>query len=697
MKRIKGKKIDQIFERCLLNNWSEYLFSVINLCVGLGNFMYFPAKVYEYRGGAYLVAYGFMLAMIGLPLLYLELILGQFHRCSSLIFMRRCAPILQGFGWMSVTSAFLLLYTYQYSVARAFKFLVSLSRSHSQSMPWTSCGNAWNDEKCYEFYTENCPAPKIAHILYQKQCVNESRLIPIMVESAEEQYLQNVVHKIGPVQLSFSNFDWGMFYSLLILWLTIAFVQNRTRSKATVLIYIPTLFVFLVCPFLLVRALHLDGASSGVNEMFTVKWTELLQSKVWLDALANVLTSLSLGMGAHTIIGSFGPPRANTFKIATIAMIVDTSLSLIVTATLYSILGYMKTKIGRESIYEIMFIPSGNLLTHSTFPVLLRQVANNAWMWIFLYYSVLVIVGWKTCALIIKVFVALIADAFRISIRRHMYNIIFMAVCTFLSVSGVILCLDTGPHFIELLQDLQKVLSGAFIIGLLIAVVDIYGLTTIYGDIHILMGRPSPEQWSKVYTWRMWGWRWKMAPAFALLHILTAFFPKSSEKGISFEVVDTGIPIFLALFFIVAHVGPALFKGLYKTEEYMKKHEKHKTFNSSYFFRTQRHLRSWDRIEKQMSAEKKEWNQKHLPENDPEDPDGIWVEFYKSFQEKHYPPDKSEGKKDSKSTEKKKEKSKKNSAKENSLNFDTYHDYKEKSEKKRKRSRSRRRGNSYSD
>lgn len=124
----------------------DLLFSVVNLCIGLSNFLIFLAKVHEYRGGAFILAYGLILIMLGYPVLYLELIIGQFHRCSPWIFIRRCAPILQGFGFMALVSAVTILYPYQYSVARAFKFLLSLARYRSQDMPWSTCGNWWNTE-----------------------------------------------------------------------------------------------------------------------------------------------------------------------------------------------------------------------------------------------------------------------------------------------------------------------------------------------------------------------------------------------------------------------------------------------------------------------------------------------------------------------------------------------------------------------
>uniref|UniRef100_A0A8R1HZG3 Transporter n=1 Tax=Caenorhabditis japonica TaxID=281687 RepID=A0A8R1HZG3_CAEJA len=291
----------------------EYLFPILNVCIGFANVLVFPAKVYEYRGGAYLIAYLFWIIMVGYPLVYLELIIGQYHRCSPIVFLRRCAPIFRGLGWMTVVSSLLILYNVQYSVARALKFVVALTRTRSNSMPWARCDNPWNTKYCYQFFSEECENLKEAHIMYQGQCVKDSELDPMMIVSAEKQYVENMIHSAGGSLMSFVNFDWGIFYAILLVWLSIAFVNNRGSFKGNFLVYIPAIAIFLICPFLLIRSLRLDGAGSGIREMFKIDWPQLLYSKIWIDALSNVIVSLGIGAGGHTVIASFAPYRKHTF------------------------------------------------------------------------------------------------------------------------------------------------------------------------------------------------------------------------------------------------------------------------------------------------------------------------------------------------------------------------------------------------
>lgn len=80
-------------------SWSkkvEFLLAVIGFAVDLGNVWRFPYICYQNGGGAFLIPYCVMLIFGGLPLFYMELALGQFHRSGCISIWKRICPALKG-------------------------------------------------------------------------------------------------------------------------------------------------------------------------------------------------------------------------------------------------------------------------------------------------------------------------------------------------------------------------------------------------------------------------------------------------------------------------------------------------------------------------------------------------------------------------------------------------------------------------
>ena len=74
----------------------QFFFTVLGFCVGLGNIWRFPYLAYKSGGGAFLVPYFVMLLLCGIPLLYMELAVGQYTRRGPIGALGKLCPILKG-------------------------------------------------------------------------------------------------------------------------------------------------------------------------------------------------------------------------------------------------------------------------------------------------------------------------------------------------------------------------------------------------------------------------------------------------------------------------------------------------------------------------------------------------------------------------------------------------------------------------
>lgn len=82
----KGQETDDLPAAPQRDTWgksTEFLMSCIAMSVGLGNIWRFPFTALENGGGAFLIPYIIVLVLVGRPIYYLEMLLGQFSSRGS--------------------------------------------------------------------------------------------------------------------------------------------------------------------------------------------------------------------------------------------------------------------------------------------------------------------------------------------------------------------------------------------------------------------------------------------------------------------------------------------------------------------------------------------------------------------------------------------------------------------------------------
>ncbi len=90
------------------------------MTVGFGSFWRFPYLIYKNGGGVFFIPYLISLVVVGVPLLYLEIAVGQMHRHSVPFILKRIHPALKMIGVaiminsLHLSSIYNLLMTYSY-------------------------------------------------------------------------------------------------------------------------------------------------------------------------------------------------------------------------------------------------------------------------------------------------------------------------------------------------------------------------------------------------------------------------------------------------------------------------------------------------------------------------------------------------------------------------------------------------------
>jgi neurotransmitter:Na+ symporter, NSS family len=291
------------------------LLSSLGMAVGTGNIWRFPRIAAANGGGSFLVPWLIFMFAWSLPLIFVEFALGRHTRrgpagaIGSLIGER--------YNWMGVfVGACTALITFYYSVVTGWclkYFVASLGPGLVSAEP----GSYWHA------FTENAFQPVVFHFL-------------------------------------------AMAIGCLIIYRGV--VQGIERTNR---VLVPVLFILLAGAA--ARAVMLPGAERGLYFLFAPVWGDLINYRVWLEALTQSAWSTGAGWGLITTFGVYLGRRDRFVGVGYATAIGDYVASLLAgIAVMCTVFGVLPEIQAREAL------GSGNTgLTFIWLPQLFRQIPGG--------------------------------------------------------------------------------------------------------------------------------------------------------------------------------------------------------------------------------------------------------------------------------------------------------------------------------
>ena len=92
-----------------------------------------------------MIPYLSMLILVGLPIFFLEFVLGQYSGCGPTRLFGKIAPMFKGLGFAMITLCFLIAIYYNVIIAWSIYYLFS---GFNSVLPWSSCDPDLSSEKC---------------------------------------------------------------------------------------------------------------------------------------------------------------------------------------------------------------------------------------------------------------------------------------------------------------------------------------------------------------------------------------------------------------------------------------------------------------------------------------------------------------------------------------------------------------------
>ncbi|XP_060600072.1 sodium-dependent serotonin transporter-like, partial [Ruditapes philippinarum] len=277
--------------------------------------------------GAFLIPYFIMLVFLGLPLFYMELALGQFHRSGAILIWKQLCPVFTGVGFAICLVATYVGMYYNTIIAWALYYLIASFRSE---VPWASCDNEWNTPHCYSITHEN------------NQSFIDNQTHPSAFEyfyfSVLEAQKSNGIEDIGGIK-------WQLCLCLMGVMMTIYFALWKGIKSSGKAVWVTATVPYVVLLVLLVRGVTLPGADVGIKYYVTPVWSKLLDSGVWLDAAAQIFFSLGPGFGTLLALSSYNKFNNNCYMDAMLTAVINCLTSLLAGFVVFSVLGYMSYRL----------------------------------------------------------------------------------------------------------------------------------------------------------------------------------------------------------------------------------------------------------------------------------------------------------------------------------------------------------------
>ncbi|XP_078278940.1 sodium- and chloride-dependent GABA transporter ine [Rhinoraja longicauda] len=458
--------------------WSrqiEFTLAGIGYSVGLGNVWRFPFLCYRSGGGAFLIPFLVMLVVLGIPLLYMEIAVGQYFRVGPVKTLAMVCPLLKGVGVATVAISFIMCTYYNLIISWALYYLIN---SFQNPLPWYSCNNTWNrPESCTVSYTASNTT-----------------------DSASQQFFDyHVLQKTSGLE-NLGDIRWELFGLLALAWVIIYFCIFKGVQWTGKVVYFTALFPYVVLLAMLVNNTQLPGAAEGINYFINPDWEKLKDFKVWVYAAVQIFNSLGIGFGSLIVMASYNKPKNKILNNTLAISLTNTATSILSGFVIFSAFGYMSQML-KVPIEEIAVDGPG--LVFVIYPEAFVTMPVPP-LWAVLFFIMLLFLGLDSQFAMVEVMVTSLMDAHSDHLLKYLKRkeFVVLAVCVVAFLMGIPNVTQGGIYVFQLLDHYTAQVSIVFLaLCELIAVCCFYGVSRLSQNVTEMLGKP-PNIYLRV-CWRV--------------------------------------------------------------------------------------------------------------------------------------------------------------------------------------------------
>uniref|UniRef100_G1P8M3 Transporter n=1 Tax=Myotis lucifugus TaxID=59463 RepID=G1P8M3_MYOLU len=331
-------------DRPAWNSKLQYILAQIGFSVGLGNIWRFPYLCQKNGGGAYLVPYLVLLIIIGIPLFFLELAVGQRIRRGSIGVWHYVCPRLGGIGFSScIVCLFVGLY---YNVIIGWSIFYFF-KSFQYPLPWSECPVVRNGTAA----------------VVEAECEKSSATTYFWYREALD--ISNSISESG-------GLNWKMTLCLLVAWTIVGMAVIKGIQSSGKVSWEGALRPHSLRSCLIIRIFLFSNLHISIRSMARPQLDKMLDPQVWREAATQVFFALGLGFGGVIAFSSYNKQDNNCHFDAALVALINFFTSVLATLVVFAVLGFkaniMNEKCVVENAEKILGYLHANVLSQDLIP-----------------------------------------------------------------------------------------------------------------------------------------------------------------------------------------------------------------------------------------------------------------------------------------------------------------------------------------
>jgi len=476
-------------ERPKWTSGTEFFLTTLCYNFGIGNLWRFPVLCCQHGGFSFLVPYLFCLGFLGIPILFLEMAIGQYS-ALGITLVWKCCPPMKGIGIGMALSNALLAINF---VALAAQIMLYFVYSLSTRLPFVDCGNYWNSFNC-----------------------TDSKNRAQLNSPCAEFYFRNILNQ-DESSTSLGYPDYRLTAMLILCWTLSYVVLSKSVQSLGKAAWLFTIIPFFLLITLVVGGCFMRKALNGLYFCMHPQWKVLIDYNTWAEAAYQVVFSLGIGTGPFTVLASYNQFDKDILLDSVIIALVNLITSILAGFAIFSILGFF----AHEADVDLnSLIEHGPRLAFIIFPEALSYMPVSS-LWSSIFFLLLLFLVLGTVFIQLETVITSFQD--ECPLFRNQGAGFRVIVCAF----GFILSLPliapgASDHFYLFTTAAAGVNCLVLSFFMVVAIQFVYGFNRFSDDVMHMLGRRLNCYWRYCYL---------SAPFALLVIILVALLlPLSSSS-----------------------------------------------------------------------------------------------------------------------------------------------------------------------